>query len=160
MVQSTCDLCPKRWILLLIISLNHYTCSQVIAYMKDESANLATLTTALLSVLSCPLLGLSKPYAGVCFGHMMLKACQHTTADEKVCTGMKEVLIKNAQDALQRTITWTKKSGKGNTEWIKGCEEVGLPSRRLKIPMKMRFPSKVVLFQETTEYASAINLCY
>ena len=42
----------------------------------------------------------------------------------------------------------------------KACEEVGLPSKRLKTLVKIRFASKVVMFQETTEYASTINLCY
>ena len=110
-------------------------------------------------MVSCPLLGILKPYASVCFGHMMLKAYQHATTEEKVCTSMKEVIIKNVETTLQRTIMWTKKSRKSNTEWIKACEEVGLPNRRLKTLVKTRFASKVVLFQETVEYASAINLC-
>ena len=38
-------------ILVLINVLNHCTCLQVIAYVKDEGANLATLATTLLSVV-------------------------------------------------------------------------------------------------------------
>ena len=121
---------------------------------------MATLAIAFLSVVSCLLLGLPKPYAHTCFGHIMSKACQHTMADYKVCIGMKEVSIKNAQAALEKTIIWTKKSGRQNLEWIKACEKVGLPSMRLKTPVKTKFASKVVLFQKTTEYALAINLCY
>jgi hypothetical protein len=34
-----------------------------------------------------------------------------------VGVGMKEVSLKGAQVALQKTITWTKKFGKGIIEW-------------------------------------------
>ena len=45
-------------------------------------------------------------------------------------------------------------------EWEKACIEAGLPSRRLRTLMKTSFASKVLLFQETLEYALAINICY
>jgi len=41
---------------------------------------------------------------------------------------MKEVLLKDVQATLQKTITWTKKSSKGHQEWEKDYVEVGLPS--------------------------------
>ena len=71
-----------------------------------------------------------------------------------MCKGMKEVSLKNAQKSLQSCITWTKKLGKGRQEWDKACIDVRLP------PMKTRFASKVVLCQETQEYADAISICY
>jgi hypothetical protein len=42
----------------------------------------------------------------------------------------------------------------------RACFNVGLPHRKLKTPMKTRFTSKMILFQETLEYQDAINLCY
>ena len=133
---------------------------QVIAYVKDEGTNLITLANALSSVVSCDVLGLKEPYSGTCFGHVMSKVCQYGTNSDTICASMKHVSLKNAQSTLQKTITWTKKSGKGRHEWEKACIEAGLPSRRLKTPVKTRFASKVTLFQETLEYASAINICY
>lgn len=128
--------------------------------MKDEGANLATLERALQTTVSCAVLDLPKPYAGACFGHIMSKVCQYATTEDKVCVGMKKVSLKTAQKSLQSCITWTKKSGVGRGEWNKACIEAGLPSRKLKTPVKTRFASKVVLFQETLEYADAINICY
>ena len=77
-----------------------------------------------------------------------------------MCKGMKEVSLKDAQKSLQSCITWMKKSGKGRQEWDKACIDAGLPTRKLKTPVKTRFASKVVLFQETQEYADAISICY
>jgi hypothetical protein len=36
----------------------------------------------------------------------MSKAYQYAINDVKFCVGMKEVSLKNAQQALQKTITW------------------------------------------------------
>jgi hypothetical protein len=46
--------------------------------------------------------------------------------DSKVCVGFPSISIKEAQLVLQKTITWTKKSGKGRQEWHKACELVGV----------------------------------
>jgi len=46
-----------------------------------------------------------------------------------VGVGMKEVSLKGAQIALQKTITWTKKYGKGIIEWQKAFYEVGMHTR-------------------------------
>jgi hypothetical protein len=127
--------------------------TKVIAYVKDEGSNLKTLERALSANISCDVLGLQDPYAGVCFGHVMSKAAQYATTEDKVCMKMKEVSLKDTQAALQKTITWTKKSTKGKHEWDAACIEAGLPIRRLKTPVKTRFASKVVLFQETLRYA-------
>ncbi len=51
---------------------------------------------------------------------------------------------------------WTKKSNKGHQEWKKGYVEGGIPSKKLKVPMKTCVASKVVLFQETFKYSDAI----
>jgi hypothetical protein len=44
-------------------------------YVKDEGANLSSLTTALTSIMSCELLHLFQPFVSFCFGHVMSKAC-------------------------------------------------------------------------------------
>ena len=87
--------------------------NKIVACVKDEGANLAKLKRALQLTISCDILGLAKPYSSACFGHIMSKVCQYATNDEKICKGMKEVSLKNAQKSLQSCITWTKKSGKG-----------------------------------------------
>ncbi len=52
---------------------------------------------------------------------------------------------------------WTKKSNKGHQEWEKAyVEAYGIPSKKLKVPMKTCVASKVFLFQETFEYADVI----
>jgi len=51
---------------------------------------------------------------------------------------------------------WTKKSNKGHQEWEKAYGEAGIPWKKLKVSIKTCVASKVVLFQETFEYADAI----
>ena len=84
---------------------------KIVACVKDEGANLATLERAMQLTVSCDILGLAKPFSSACFGHIMSKVCQYATNDEQMCKGMKEVSLKNAQKSLQSCITWTKKSG-------------------------------------------------
>jgi hypothetical protein len=43
----------------------------------------------------------------------MSKAYHYATNDEKVIVGLKQVNVKATQGNLQKTITWTKKLGKG-----------------------------------------------
>jgi hypothetical protein len=51
-----------------------------------------------------------------------------------------------AQNALQRTITWTEKSKNSKQEWKKSCIEAKLPPRILRTPVKTRFALKIILF--------------
>jgi hypothetical protein len=46
---------------------------KVITYVKDEGANLNTLTTTLTSIVSCSPLSLPQAYATSCYGHAMSK---------------------------------------------------------------------------------------
>ena len=133
---------------------------KIVACVQDEGANLATLERALQLTVSCDILGLANPFSSACFGHIMSKVCQYATNDEQMCKGMKEVSLKNAHKSLQSCITWTKKLGKGRQEWDKACIDAGLPTRKLKTHVKTRFAPKVVLFQETQEYADAISIFY
>jgi hypothetical protein len=38
---------------------------------------------------------------------------QYSTNDDKVSMGLKQVIVKDAQTCLQKTITWTKQFEKG-----------------------------------------------
>ncbi len=49
--------------------------NKIIAYVKDEGANLNSLLIAFIFVMSCELLQLTRPFVGLCFGHVMSKAC-------------------------------------------------------------------------------------
>ncbi len=68
---------------------------KVIAYVKDEGANLNTLITTLTNIVYCVPLQLPQPYATICHGHAMSKCCQYVTNDLKVCGGMQKVSIKD-----------------------------------------------------------------
>ena len=61
---------------------------------------MTTLERALQLTVSCDVLDIKQPYVGVCFGHVMSKACQYATDDDKVCREMKELSLKSAQAAL------------------------------------------------------------
>lgn len=78
----------------------------------------------------------------------------------KVPGDLRVANIKDAQACLQKAISWTKQSAEGRQEWPKACADNGLPIRTLKAPIKTRFASKVVFFQEALEYKEAITTCY
>jgi len=92
---------------------------KLIAYVKDKRGNLSTIARALSYVVSCvplklvALLKLVGLWQGFCFGHAFSKTCQYTCNDATICVGFHEVNLKTIQLALQKTITWTKKSSKG-----------------------------------------------
>jgi hypothetical protein len=50
--------------------------------------------------------------------------------------------------------------GKGAKEWKHACLESSLPKCKLATLMKMRFASKVVMFQQCLAYKVAIIMCY
>jgi hypothetical protein len=87
--------------------------THVFAYVKNERNNLATMTFVLTFVVSCEVLGLSTPFVGSCWGHAMSKWCQYVIDDSNVCVNMPFFSIEETQSILEKTITWTKKSGKG-----------------------------------------------
>ncbi len=72
----------------------------MITFMKDEGINLMSMVITLRSIVDCHLLKLQWVYKGTCFGHIMFKACQYATNDEKVTTGLKQVNVKVAQGNL------------------------------------------------------------
>jgi len=90
----------------------------------------------------------------------MSKACQYATNDDKIYVGLRNVNVKKAQSELQKTITWTKKSGKGRQEWEWACFESGMRHRKLKTHVKTKFANKVIMFEKTFEFKNAIIHCY
>jgi hypothetical protein len=78
----------------------------------------------------------------------------------KVCVGVPFILIKKTQSIFQKSIIWTKKSGKGQQKWHKVGELIRVPPWKLKTPMKTHFASRVVLFQDTFEFKNVIVFCY
>ncbi len=86
---------------------------KIVAYVKDEGANLNALTTALKSMVNYEVLGMEESFQGTCFGHAFFKACQCGTIEEFFCKNLKHIYIKSTQFDLQKCITWPKKFGKG-----------------------------------------------
>ncbi len=54
----------------------------------------------LTSIVSYVSLLLPQPYAISCYGHAMSKCCQYATNALKVCDGMKDISIKEAQSFI------------------------------------------------------------
>jgi len=86
---------------------------QVITYVKDEGGNFSTMTKILISIISCEGLSLAQPFVGSCCGLVMYKCCYYAINDSKFFFGLTIVSIKETQSILQKIITCTKKSGKG-----------------------------------------------
>ncbi len=134
---------------------------RVIAFVKDEGSNLTSMAFTLCSIIDYQPLRLLKVYEGICFGHVMYKACQQATNGNKVSKCLVQVSVKDVQAALQKTITLcTKKSGKGRQEWEKACIECGMPPRKLKTVIKTKFASKVIMFEKTLKFKRTIITCY
>jgi len=86
---------------------------RVITLVKDESNNLMFMAIALHSIIGYHLFKIEWIYESTCFGHIMSKAYQYATNDEKVIASLKHVNVKATQGNIQKTIKWTKKLGKG-----------------------------------------------
>jgi hypothetical protein len=67
--------------------------AHVVAYVKYGSNNLSTITSILISIVSCEVFALLAPFIRSCWGHAMSKCCQHAT---KVCVSLTLILIKEA----------------------------------------------------------------
>lgn len=132
---------------------------KIIAFVMDDDPRLGALTSALSSMVVCAPLQLPEPYSGTCFGHVMSKACDSATNDQKVCARMRDVSIDATAATLKKAISLTTRSENRRHEWWKACVDVGLPPRKLRTPIKGRFAAKVILFQEALEYQHAFSLC-
>jgi hypothetical protein len=70
---------------------------QIVAFVKDEGSNLASMATTWHSIIDCELLNLPQVYEGICFGHVLSKACQYSMNDDKVSMELRQVSLKDAQ---------------------------------------------------------------
>jgi hypothetical protein len=72
--------------------------NKIITHVKNEGLNLNTMTSAFKFFMKCKALGLEENFQGTCFGHVVSKAYQYATNDEKVCMGLKYIFVKFAQE--------------------------------------------------------------
>ncbi len=111
---------------------------KIMAYVKDESSNLATCAQALKAVVSCVNLDKAKPFDGHCFGHTLSRVCQYVIFDEKVGFGLLYASIKSTQVDVQKCITWPNKSNNRQQAWEKACVNFGLNPHTFNTHMKTR----------------------
>ncbi len=88
--------------------------------MKDEGANLKTLTITLSSIMSCVPLLLPQPYVTNCYEYAMSKCCLYAINDLKMWFGMKEASIKLAIGLFSKDDHLDKKKWEGKIEMGKG----------------------------------------
>jgi len=65
--------------------------SKVLCFVKDEGINLRTMVTTLKSLISCEVLNLKSPFDSACFGHVMNKATQYDTNDDKISMDLRPI---------------------------------------------------------------------
>jgi hypothetical protein len=68
------------------------------------------MTTTLEFVISCEALSLLVLFYGARFGHVMSKASQHATNDDKISKDLTSIGVKSTQVTFQSCITWPKNS--------------------------------------------------
>jgi uncharacterized protein with NAD-binding domain and iron-sulfur cluster len=69
---------------------------KIVAYVKDEGANLNAMTTTYKFVVDYEVFGMEENFQGTCFGHAFFKACQYGTNKEFFCKNLKHISIKLA----------------------------------------------------------------
>jgi hypothetical protein len=77
----------------------------VFDFVKIEGINLVAMATTVHFIIDYDLLKSFRVYEGTWFGHVMSKACQSNTNDNKVSTRLQHVNVKDARIGLQKTIT-------------------------------------------------------
>lgn len=125
---------------------------KLITHLKDQGCNLSTLAQVFSSMVKCAPLALTILWQVSCFGHAFNKKCQYAYNDTNVYVGFWEVSLKATHSTLHKTITWTKKFGKGHNEWQKACFDVRISHQKMKTLVKTKFVNKVIIFQKTLEY--------
>jgi hypothetical protein len=79
----------------LIRLLDQYDLAKkIVAYVKDEGANLNAMTISLKFVVDCEVLAIEESFQGTCFGHALSKACQYGIVEEKVSKNLNRISIK------------------------------------------------------------------
>jgi hypothetical protein len=77
----------------------------VFDFVKIEGINLVAMATTVHFIIDYDLLKSFRVYEGTWFGHVMSKACQSDTNDNKVSTRLQHVNVKDARIGLQKSIT-------------------------------------------------------
>ncbi len=54
--------------------------AKILACVNDESNNISTMTSILISIVSCQVLGLTTPSIRSCWCHIMSKCCLYVTS--------------------------------------------------------------------------------
>jgi len=88
------------------------------------------------------------PFVGTCWGYAIFKCCQYAINDSKFNVNLTSISIKETHAILQNIITWMRINVKGWKKWHKACELARVHPCRLKIPIMIRFASKVIIFQK------------
>jgi len=106
-VNETTNLCMAQQLRTLVekFGLIH----RALTFVKYEGNNLTSMAITLHSIIDYEFLNFQQVYEGTCFGHVLFKACQYATNDDKVSMGLSQVSVKDAQTCLQKIIIWTKK---------------------------------------------------
>jgi hypothetical protein len=91
-----------------VLLVKHRLNVHVLIYVKDQANNLSIMPFTFILIMSCGILGMLVPYVKIYWG----KCWQCAMDGIKVCANLTSISIKLAQFILQKTITWTKKSGK------------------------------------------------
>jgi hypothetical protein len=78
------------------LSKNYGLTKKILAYVKNESANMNTMTIVLKSIVSCEALDVMESFYGICFWHTFSKACQYATIEKRILRGLEYFSIKSA----------------------------------------------------------------
>jgi hypothetical protein len=92
-IETTC----QTLVINLSELLDSYGLKKIIAYVKDEGANLNFKATTFKFIVNCEILGLEESSNDIYFGHAFLKTYQYVIIEEEVCKNLKIVSIKFAQ---------------------------------------------------------------
>jgi hypothetical protein len=79
-----------------------------------------------------------KVYESTCFGDVMFKFYQYATNHIKISTRFINLRLKEIQVGLKKTITWTKKYGKGKQVCEHSCSKNGMLHQKLKAYVKSK----------------------
>lgn len=135
-----------------------------IVCIKNKGANLNTLKATLSSMVTCVLLTawcvlICKFMFWSCYVQTMLVCNEWMTCWNFVLAWRKSHLNMHKK-LCKRQLCGLKVQGMGRQKWDKACIKLGLPTWKLKTPMKIQFINYVVLFQKTFKYVDSINICY
>jgi len=77
--------------------------TKIIAYVKDQSANLNAMTIALKSIMNCEVFGMEGSFQGTCFGHVyFLKHVNMGQQNNFLNQNLKHISIKSTQYNYKR----------------------------------------------------------